>query len=132
MPNLFAAETEENRARISEAITHFLVAQSPRKFRGDAIEKSEIAVGKGLFHTIGCIACHSPRDEAGRELTREGVVELGHVAAKYSFSSLRDFLYQPLRVWPSGRMPDMKLTPDEAKAIASYLLESAETRRIRR
>jgi mono/diheme cytochrome c family protein len=127
MPNLFAAETEENRARISEAITHFLVAQSPRKFHCDAPLKSEIAVGKGLFHTIGCIACHSPRDEAGKELTREGVVELAHIPAKYSLSSLADFLSQPQRVRPSGRMPDMKLTPAGARAIASYLLESADT-----
>jgi mono/diheme cytochrome c family protein len=127
MPDLFAAETEEDRNKFSEAITHFLVAQSPRKFSLEAIKKSESAVGKGLFHTIGCIACHSPRDDAGKEMTPQGVVELGHVPAKYSLSSLTDFLFQPQRVRPSGRMPDMKLTPVEAKAIASYLLDGADT-----
>ena len=126
MPDLFAAETEENRNKISEAITHFLVAQSSRKFHSDVIGKGESAVGKGLFHAIGCIACHSPRDEAGKELTRQGVVELEHVPAKYSRASLGEFLFQPTRVRPSGRMPDMKLTPVEAKAIASYLLDKAD------
>ncbi len=49
-------------------------------------------------------------------------VNLSHVAAKYSPKSLGEFLFQPLQVRSSGRMPDMKLTPAEAQAIASYLL----------
>lgn len=48
-------------------------------------------------------------------------VSIGHVAAKYSVSALGDFLFQPLRVRKSGRMPDMKLTPEESNAIAAYL-----------
>jgi mono/diheme cytochrome c family protein len=128
MPDLFAAETEKSRNKIGEAITHFLVAQSSRKFAHEAIGKNESAVGKELFRTIGCIACHSPRDESGKETTRQGVVELGHVREKYSLVSLAEFLFQPLRVRPSGRMPDMKLSPVEAKAVASYLLDGADTK----
>jgi mono/diheme cytochrome c family protein len=128
MPELFATETEEQRNKIAEALTHFLVAQSPRKFQREAIGEKEASQGKALFHTIGCIACHSPRDDAGKELMREGVVGLGHVPAKYSASSLGEFLFQPLSVRPAGRMPDMKLTPVEAKAIASYLLGKTETK----
>ena len=37
-------------------------------------------------------------------------------------SRLRAPQSPPLRVRPSGRMPDMKLTRAEAKAIAGYLL----------
>ena len=128
MPDLLATETEEQRNKIAEALTHFLVTQSPRKFQREAIGEKEASQGKALFHTIGCIACHSPRDDAGKEITREGVVGLGHVPAKYSVSSLGEFLFQPLSVRPSGRMPDMKLTPVEAKAIASYLLGKTETK----
>ena len=127
MPDLLTTETEDQRNKIAEAITHFLVAQSPRKFQREAIGEKEAAAGKSLFHTVGCIACHSPRDESGKELTREGVVELGHIPAKYSLVSMGEFLFQPTRVRPSGRMPDMKLTPVEAKAIACYLLGKADT-----
>ena len=57
-------------------------------------------------------------------------VPLGHVAAKYSAKSLGEFLFQPLRVRSSGRMPDMKLTPAESLAIAGYLVgETATTRK---
>ncbi len=61
------------------------------------------------------------------ELARKHVgrpvnVSLAHVSAKYSVKSLGEFLFQPLPVRASGRMPDMKLTPAEALAIAGYLV----------
>lgn len=126
MPDLLTAETEEQRNAIADAITHFLVAQSPRPFRRDPIDEKESLAGKALFHTVGCIACHSPRDGNGMEVTSEAVVALAHVPAKFSLASLGEFLFQPARVRPSGRMPDMKLSPVEAKAIASYLLGKAD------
>jgi mono/diheme cytochrome c family protein len=128
MPDLLGSESQDGRDKIAEAVTHFLVAQSPRKFQHEATGDKEASEGKAHFHTVGCFACHSPRDESGKEITREGVVELGHIPAKYSLSSLRDFLFQPARVRPSGRMPDMRLTSVEAKAIASYLLGKAEAK----
>ena len=127
MPDMLAAKSADQRDKIAEAITHFLIAQSPRKWQREPIGEQEAATGKALFHTVGCIACHSPRDEDGKEITHEGLVELRHIPAKYSLSSLGEFLFQPMRVRPSGRMPDMKLTPVEARAIASYLLGKADT-----
>ena len=128
MPDLLAAEPEAQRKKIAEALTHFLVAQSPRKFQHEVVTEKEAAVGKTLFHTVGCVACHSPRDESGKETTPEGMIKLGHISEKYSLSSLGEFLFQPLRVRPSGRMPDMKLTPTEAKALASYLLGKGDAK----
>ncbi len=128
MPDLLGAESEVQRHKIAEAITHFLVAQSPRTFRHEAGGGKETALGKDLFHTIGCVACHSPRDDNGKETMREGVVQLGHIPAKYSLPSLQEFLFQPTRVRPSGRMPDLKLTVAEANAVAGYLLGKADTK----
>ncbi|HZZ79040.1 MAG TPA: c-type cytochrome [Gemmataceae bacterium] len=126
MPDLLAAESAEERAKIAESITHFLVAQSPRKFQRDKIKEEDAVAGKAIFHTIGCVACHSSRDDGGKETTQVGIVELAHVPAKYSLVSLAEFLQDPLRVRPSGRMPDLKLTQVEAKALASYLLGKAD------
>jgi mono/diheme cytochrome c family protein len=127
MPDMLMTEPADQRDKIAEAITHFLVAQSPHTLQREAVGERDASLGKVLFHTVGCIACHSPRDESGKEITHEGVVELGHIPAKYSLNSLSEFLFQPTHMRPSGRMPDMKLTPVEAKAIASYLLEKADT-----
>jgi mono/diheme cytochrome c family protein len=128
MPDLLAAEPADRRDAIAAALTHFLIAQSPHKFERQPVAPKEVADGKTVFHTVGCVACHSPRDETGKEVLHEGVVELGHVGGKYSRTSLGDFLFQPARVRPSGRMPDMKLTPAEAKAVASYLLGGGEAK----
>lgn len=126
MPEMLASQPAEQQAQIAETLTHFLVAQSPTKFSRTPIVPEEVAAGKSLFHTIGCVACHAPREEDGKEVTRDGVVTLSHLAAKYSVSSLAQFVHQPLNVRASGRMPDMKLTKAESQSIAHYLISAAK------
>ncbi|QDU19025.1 c-type cytochrome [Urbifossiella limnaea] len=128
MPDLLAAEPAGQRERIAEALTHFLVAQSPGKFTRQPFADRDPTAGKALFHSVGCVVCHSPRDDAGKEVAAEAVVGLGHVPEKYSHPSLRGFLREPTRVRPSGRMPDMKLTPAEADAVAAYLVGATATK----
>src|ERR1019366_2353686 len=48
MPDLLAAETVDQRNKIADAITHFLVAQSSRKFQSEAISGKDASVGKDL------------------------------------------------------------------------------------
>jgi mono/diheme cytochrome c family protein len=152
MPDVLAARPSAERAEIAEALTHFLVAQSPAPFVAQRPEPKQQATGeqqasaqeqgKSLYHTVGCVACHGPRalpageqpmkrnDELeeeedpavqARKAIKPSAVPLAHVGEKYSVQSLGQFLFQPLRVRPAGRMPDLKLTPAEAQAIASYL-----------
>jgi len=125
MPDLLASESNDRRDEIANAITHFLVAQSPRSFKADTVAAENVGAGRELFHTVGCVACHAPRDEKNVEAKGDGAVSLAHIPAKYSVRSLEDFLFQPARVRSSGRMPDMKLTRGEARAIAGYLSGSA-------
>ncbi len=128
MPDVLAGEPAQERAEIAEALTHFLVVQSPAKYDPKPADPKVAPAGKALFHSVGCVVCHAPRDGAGKELPRDGALGLGHVPAKYGLIALADFLYQPHRVRPSGRMPDMKLTPAEAKAVAGYLLGTADVK----
>ena len=141
MPDMLAARPEAERAGIAVALTHFLVAQSMQTFHSDTTVPADLPDGKELFHSIGCVACHGPRevvveapvekrndeDDEDRPVVQKKIfqpiaVKLGHVAAKYSAKSLSEFLFQPLKVRSSGRMPDMKLTPAESQAIARYLV----------
>jgi mono/diheme cytochrome c family protein len=124
MPDLLGSEPADQRDKVAEALTHFLVARSKARFDRQPVA-ADAAAGKSLFHSVGCVTCHAPRDDAGKEVAREGAVELGHVPAKYSPGALSDFLSHPTRVRPSGRMPDMKLTPAESRAVAGYLLGNA-------
>ena len=144
MPDLLASLPESEREKIAEALTHFLVAQSKAVLPSEPTEQIDRQRGKELFHSIGCVACHGPKEAhsetqpdfsrnkiqdededpalAARKAIKPVTIPLGHVASKYSIRSLSEFLFQPLQVRSSGRMPDMKLTPSESLAIAGYLI----------
>lgn len=121
MPNVLASENPEKRVAIAGDIAAYLTSlkngPAPSFPEGD-IDPYD---GKELFHSAGCVACHSPRDEAYREVLKEGVVSLAHLPGKHLPAALGDFLHAPLVIRPSGRMPDMKLTKMEAHSLAAYL-----------
>lgn len=146
MPDVLASKSEAERDKIAEALAHFLVAQSKQAFTtiAEPSPPTDREQGKTLYHAIGCVACHGPREafadappvqsliddedededpllKAKKEI-KPIAISLDHVAAKYSRQSLSKFLFQPLHVRSSGRMPDMKLTPEESQAIAHYLI----------
>jgi mono/diheme cytochrome c family protein len=129
MPGLLAAEKEENRRAISESITAYLLSlQAPAAPAAPAGSKpaADASAGRDLYHGVGCVACHAPRDDAGRETPSSGDVPLAHIPAKYRDAYvLADFLLDPLKVRPAGRMPDMNLTKAEAASIAGYLMAGA-------
>ncbi|QJW94587.1 hypothetical protein [Frigoriglobus tundricola] len=129
MPDLLASEPAPQRDATAEAIAHFLVSQSKRRFEPSPVRDADAAVGKGLFHSLGCVACHPARDEDNnKEVERAGAVSLEHVPTKYGLTSLSGFLLQPAASRPAGRMPDMKLTRDEARVLASFLLGTSPTK----
>ncbi len=164
MPDVWGRRTPAQRQEIAIALTHYLVSQSRGTFTPEATDGRTIDQGRRLYHTVGCVACHGPRDDAGNPGTtpaanenksdakpdsaqpdpaqpydeetdaeeadpapsqrafRPIALSLAHVPTKYSVASLAGFLHEPLAVRPSGRMPEVKLTTDESRAIAQYLL----------
>lgn len=118
MPDVLAHLPAAERAGTANALTHYLVslggaAPAFAKTAPDAVER-----GRKLYHSIGCVACHSP------EAPLPDSVPLGPLEEKYSVASLTKFLEDPLAVRPGGRMPDLKLDHFEAQDIASFLLRN--------
>ncbi|TWU46328.1 Cytochrome c [Rubripirellula tenax] len=118
-------------------------------------KRGRIPEGQSLYHTVGCIACHepdanfrvsgSPRssiDEIIDQLDDDELEDLGladaarpypsvphsNLAAKYTLQGLTFFLLEPDRYHPGSRMPNLKLTPEEAADLASYLIDSHKDR----
>lgn len=139
MPNLLCALPEGEREQALEALVHHLASQ------GEGFESGPIAGGledlergRQLFHSVGCVACHGPQEpledlgtpywefelEAGLAPppAPEGSVRLPDLARKTSVPALARFLGAPHAVIDDGRMPDLRLEEDEARAIALYLL----------
>lgn len=123
MPDMMAALSDGARQAAAHEITHYLVSLSDTAFEVQEIQKESSKRGRELFHEVGCVACHSPRDEQHVELLAEDSVPLGPIQHKYSLNSLVEFLEDPLRVRPGGRMPRMTLSHWEAIDVASYLLD---------
>lgn len=71
--------------------------------------------GKGgeLFGKVGCLACHG----------KDGYT-LDGLGSKWNRYHLTRFLMNPLGTDPSGRMPQMGLTAEEAAHLSAYLVKS--------
>ncbi|MEE8167027.1 MAG: PA14 domain-containing protein, partial [Myxococcota bacterium] len=121
MPDVFGTSDDATRQGAADALTHYLISLRPQRFSIQAPDRVAAVKGRELFHSIGCVACHSPRDEDGNELLKEGSAPLGRLDRKYSVETLTAFLEIPHRTRPSGRMPDFHLAPLETHQIANYL-----------
>ena len=112
MPDILGMLPEDEQDATAEVLTYYLKSLSKEKFSRAKVDAALVGEGKKLFEKVGCITCHAPGSGVG----------LKHVPAKYGLDSLSAFLFQPRHARPSGRMPDMNLTRDEARSIAAYLL----------
>lgn len=103
-----------------EPLTHYLMSL------GAPVALSSGAGPKGheIFHQAGCVACHAPLD--GDAKGDKGVVPIGKPGEKWrDAAALAAFLHDPLKWRPSGRMPKLNLTPQEAMAVAVRLTGQA-------
>lgn len=150
MPELAALKADPGTV---DAITAFLTQGSA--WRATAVGVDAVRRGEELFHKVGCAACHSDqRSDDVIDQLRRGIsagqaadeeddedaepkpenkwtrpafaMPLGKLEQKYSLSSLINFLREPHTVRPSGRMPSLNLTPEEARDVASYLLKDVD------
>lgn len=122
MPRVFHGADASAR---SEAVAAYLASLgSPRATDAattagaDAIES-----GKALYEKLHCVACHaSPEgsDSAPGKISQKGV------RAKFTPGSLVAFLRKPSEHFAWIRMPDFKLSSDEATHLAAYLESVAD------
>ncbi|MFY8200200.1 MAG: c-type cytochrome, partial [Pirellula staleyi] len=117
MPDLFHGLSDEQRTANGRAIASFLSQTGKSIDRsGDSASSKR---GQDLFHSIGCVACHTPR--AGDSNLTSTSVPLGDLAQKYTLDGLSKFLQNPHQVRPSGLMPTLVTSWTEARDIACYL-----------
>ncbi|MCA9441553.1 MAG: c-type cytochrome, partial [Candidatus Omnitrophica bacterium] len=83
----------------------------------------ETAEGKSLFDQYGCIGCHTLTAEE-RENDSFDRIPLDHIPAKWrSSAELSEFLQDPQSHFESIRMPNFKLTIEEANDLATFLMD---------
>jgi len=124
MPSLFAGPDRDlEEVAALRAWLGTLTAEVPGYPAGD-IER-----GRGLYHRIGCVACHAPEVgyrppgvPANAEIELAGLPSVPmNLADLYDLGPLTHFLLHPNEHRPSGRMPDFGLSVPEAADLAAYL-----------
>src|SRR5262249_1450662 len=95
-------------------ITSYLASlKTQSKARARRPSGVDVGLGGSLFGSIGCAACHSEKG-----LSLEGM------GSKTTVETLAEFLKDPARTDPGGRMPSLMLNDKEALALAAYLTDS--------
>ncbi|MCC7423379.1 MAG: c-type cytochrome [Planctomycetaceae bacterium] len=117
MPEIYHG-SEAERAKATEPLVHYLAATGA--LRHTAPDTGAATRGAETFHKVGCVACHGSRREGAKPFAT--AVPLGELTLKYSIASLTDFLRDPLKTRPSGRMPHLNLEDKDARDLANYLL----------
>lgn len=81
---------------------------------------ADIDAGLQLYESLGCIGCHRLTDDEFNPLKPKRR-SLQFVSSKYRPGEIAKFLQNPRKHAPSSRMPDFRLTTDEAKVLEAYL-----------
>ena len=124
MPDVLGSLPEAERAAAVRALVSFLTTSGD--LRQARLEAAAARRGDRLFHQVGCIQCHEPRD--GSVVATGTSVPLGNLSEKYTVPSLAEFLKAPHKVRPSGRMPAWSLPDKDLQDIAGYLIGDVKLR----
>ncbi len=126
MPQVLAQPDEKTLV----AVEHYLASLGPKaKPRPADIRHVNAARGSGLYHSLGCVACHAPGKDFVPDQGAPKDSEFTHASVafpdlktKYSLESLSAYLQDPLKVRTDGRMPKTAMEKQDAIDIAGHLL----------
>jgi mono/diheme cytochrome c family protein len=127
MPRLFDAHDPADRQAVADIVAYLAPAQLSTDPSSDSADASRIAVGHQLYDKLGCVGCHrfTPPDAEDR-FDR---TSLHFVGRKFLPGALATFLRAPQAHYAWGAMPDFRLTPTEAEALATFLRSQSITTR---
>ena len=89
------------------------------------LEGGDAKLGEGIFGDLGCASCHT--FEA--ELEDGFAISLKYAGFKFKDGALKEFLLNPAKHNPAVKMPDFKLSSDEAANLEKYIRSMAAGRR---
>lgn len=117
MPAMLEHLEESERVQVAAALASYLATTGTWRPQSTGLESAKR--GARVFHEIGCIACHLPRN--GKPANPSTSIPLVGIGEKYSAASLQAFLKNPHAIRPSGRMPNFNLDDKRAADLAHYL-----------
>lgn len=126
MPTVLHGSAAETAAQARDLIAFMRTLTPPAdsKPAAPSPDAALAAQGEGLFATLGCVACHTLPGLT--PLPNDSRLSLANLGRKYQPAGLVAFLRDPSAAYKWIRMPDFQLKPDEASALAAYVLAKAD------
>jgi len=138
MPSFFGQSNNSDSQSVARAdqeihaMVYYLFDAS-KDFSNVALPASagDVKKGEELVASLGCLACHDtnpkrPQGPVTRErLYREHGPSLTGLGTKTSKEWLFNWLKDPQRYHPETRMPNLRLSDDEANDLAEYLSQGS-------
>ena len=90
-------------------VAAFLASLAAGTLAEPAIDEHNSRRGRTSFQSLGCTACHTAE------------LALAGLGSKMSVGRLQEFLRDPLRYAPAGRMPSFHLNAEESLDLAAFL-----------
>ncbi len=119
------------------AVTAFLLDRAPKRDLPPVPVEGDAARGREVFRVSGCLACHNTAPYEGttpkthdlafeREGTNEHGPNLRGVATKLNKEWLYWWIKDPAAYWPDTRMPNLRLSDQDAADITAYMLDDPD------
>lgn len=119
------------------SITKYLFANHPEQELDPIPVDGDPDRGREVFRLVGCLACHNMAPYPGEETAYPDLAfgandtnsygpNLRGVATKINERWLYHWLKNPTEYWPETRMPDLRLSDQDAADIARYLTEDPD------
>ena len=93
-------------------VAAFLASLADPPLEEPRIRGAHVERGRSTFQVFGCVACHDS------DLALDGL------GSKMTAARLQQYLLDPIRYSPDGRMPSFHLSEAEALELAAHLVES--------
>lgn len=133
MPSYFNQSNNDDPASLARgqqevhAMVHYLFTQSENFELEKFSANGDVKKGEELVVSLGCFACHKVEPQPTQNptttesLRREHGPNLIGLGSKTSPQWIYTWLKDPNRYHPQTRMPNLRLTDEEAEDIAAYL-----------
>lgn len=102
-----------------QGVTAYILDASDKKYKlNRTFESGDEEKGKKLFESVGCQACHTLNGKGENHAP-----DLSNIAKKVNADWLVTWIGGPHTYNPKSKMPDLRLSEDDATDIVAYLIQ---------
>ncbi|BDS05848.1 hypothetical protein NT6N_08880 [Oceaniferula spumae] len=124
MPEFVDGRSPEGRQDAADMAAYLALFTTGDKAENVEVDLKKSKLGGAHFHSLGCVACHTLPDQTSKADNQR--TPLNNISSKYNPGALVAYLTKPDRHYAASKMPDFKLSQNEAHELAAYLLQASK------